>query len=104
MRFKVQGGTASDQNTSLCLSCRSATVVHGRRLSEQIIACGRLDNQRVRFAVSSCSNYSDKATASLWHLEDIAWVLRSDAKHKQVGFVRAKDLKYEERHVLSNDD
>jgi len=105
MRSKIRGGTTSDQNTSLCLSCRSATVINGPRLSDQIIACSRLgDNERVPFVVTSCSNFSDKATASLWHMEDIAWILRSDPKHKQVGFVRAKDLKYEERHTLGDDE
>lgn len=104
MRFKIRGGTTSDQTTSLCLSCRSATVINGPRLSDQIIACSLLRNgERVPFAVTSCSNYSDKALASLWHMEDIAWILRSDAKRTKVGFVRAKDLKHEERHVLDDE-
>lgn len=105
MRFKIRGGTTSDQTTSLCVSCRSATIVNGPRLSDQIIACSRLEgDNRIPFVVTSCSNYSDKTTASLWHMEDIAWILRSDPKRKQVGFVRAKDLKYEERHTLGDDD
>ncbi len=104
MRFKIRGGTTSDQRTSLCLSCRSATVINGPRLSDQIIACSLLGkDDRIPFVVTSCSNYSDKALASLWHMEDIAWILRSDRKSKQMGFVRAKDLKYEERHTLGDD-
>jgi hypothetical protein len=105
MRFKVRGGTTSDHNTSLCLSCRSATVINGPRLSDQIVACGLLrSNNRISFAVTECSEYASKAIPSLWHMEDIAWILRSDPKRKQVGFVRAKELKYEERHTLSDDE
>ena len=105
MRFKIQGGTTSDQNTSLCLSCRSATIIGGSRLSDQIISCSRLDDgNRVTFVVTSCTGYSDKSLPSLYHMEDIAWILRSDTKRKQVGFVRSRDLKFEDRHRLTDDD
>jgi hypothetical protein len=45
----------------------------------------------------------DSAHASLSHMEDIAWVLRTDTKRNQVGFVRSKDLKIRERFVLDED-
>jgi hypothetical protein len=41
---------------------------------------------------------------SLWHMEDIAWVLRTDAKRRAIGFVRAKDPKLADRHVLDDDE
>jgi hypothetical protein len=101
VRFKIQGGTTSDQNTTLCLSCRSATIIDGPRQSDQIIACRLLgDDDRVNFVVTSCTSYSDKTLPSLYHMEDIAWILRSDPKRKQMGFVRSRDLKFEDRHVL----
>lgn len=101
MRFKIRGGTTSDQNTTLCLSCRFATVIDGARQSDQIIACSQLGkNDRVRFVVTSCTGYSDKSLPSLYHMEDIAWILRSDPKRKQMGFVRSRELKFEDRHVL----
>jgi hypothetical protein len=37
-------------------------------------------------------------------MEDIAWVLRTDARRRQIGFVRAKDLKVVDRHILIDDD
>jgi hypothetical protein len=37
-------------------------------------------------------------------MEDIAWVLLARAEGRATGFVRAKDLKLTERHVLSDDD
>jgi hypothetical protein len=99
--FKIKGGTTSDQTTSLCLSCRSATIISGPRLADRIIACSQLEkNDRITFVVTSCTSYSDKSLPSLYHMEDIAWILRSDPKRKQVGFVRSRNLAFEERHVL----
>jgi hypothetical protein len=37
-------------------------------------------------------------------MEDIAWVLRSDQRRKEIGFVRARDLKPVERYVLDDED
>ena len=105
MRFKIKGGITSDQNTSLCLSCRSATLINGPGLSDQIIVCSRIgDNDRVTFVVTSCTAYSDKSLPSPYNMEDSAWILRSDPRRKQVGFVRSRDLKFEERHQLDDDD
>lgn len=54
--------------------------------------------------MTSCTGYADKSMPSLYYMEDIAWILRSDTKRKQVGFVRSRDLKFEERHRLTDDD
>jgi hypothetical protein len=37
-------------------------------------------------------------------MEDIAWVLRSDQRRKEIGFVRVRDLKPVERYVLDDED
>ena len=58
----------------------------------------------IRFSVASCTGYSDRSLPSLYDLEDVAWVLRSDARTKKIGFVRARDLKAADRHVLDEDD
>ncbi len=34
---------------------------------------------------------------------DIAWVLRTDAKRKRIGFVHAKDLRRGERYILEDE-
>jgi hypothetical protein len=88
MRIKVFRGTSTDQSTPLCPTCRWSTIVRGR----------------ITFPVLSCSDYSDRRRASLRDMEDIAWVLRSDARRNQIGFVRAKDLKPSDRYVLDEDD
>jgi hypothetical protein len=35
-------------------------------------------------------------------MEEIAWVLRSDPRRKTIGFVEARNLKDDERHVLDD--
>ncbi len=105
MRLKIHGGTVSDGQASLCLTCRSATIIRGARLTDEIISCGkRVIRDEIRFPVASCTGYSDRSLPSLYDLEDVAWVLRSDARTKKIGFVRARDLKANERHVLDEDD
>ncbi len=40
---------------------------------------------------------------TLWHMEDIAWILRTDNRKRQVGFVRGRDLDHRERLGLDED-
>lgn len=101
MKIKVRGGTARESDPSLCLSCRFAKVVQGQRSRDEIVECGQLE-VRVTFKVTSCSEYVNHQHPSLWHMEDIAWILRTDAKRGQIGFVRSKDLKLADRHVLDD--
>jgi hypothetical protein len=106
MRVKIEGGTARENEPALCLSCRHATIIRGTNLHEEIIDCGLLEGResRITFAVRSCSGYSDRRLPSLWHLEQIAWVLRTGRGARKIGFVPARELKFELRHVLDEDD
>lgn len=36
-------------------------------------------------------------------MEDIAWILRSDPKRNEIGFVRASKLRDRDRYVLLDD-
>jgi hypothetical protein len=63
MRIKIRGGTASNSEPSLCLSCRFARA-----------------------------------------MEEIAWVLRSDPKKNEVGFVKRTELTRRERFELDDDE
>jgi hypothetical protein len=49
---------------------------------------------------SSCRFSMIREHPSLWHMEEIAWVLRSSPNRKTVGFIEARRLKDDERHVL----
>jgi hypothetical protein len=48
MRIKVHGGTAEHGQSSLCHTCRHATVVRGARLRDEIVECAALSYQRNR--------------------------------------------------------
>ena|SRR5436190_17875128 len=103
MRLKIRGGTVDHGQPSLCLTCRFATIVKGQSLRDEIIDCSRLDGRRVPFAVMSCTGYSDLRRASLRDMEDLAWVLRSDATTSRIGFVPARKLKSADRYVLPDE-
>ena len=45
----------------------------------------------------------DRTHPSVSEMEEIAWVLRSDPKRNQVGFVRASALKPRDRYVLPDE-
>lgn len=64
--------------------------------------CSRLDT-RITFPVTSCTDYLHRQHPSLWHMEDIAWVLRTDTKRNTIGFVRAKDRPRREQILLDDD-
>jgi hypothetical protein len=101
MNVKIRGGTVNHGDPPLCSSCRYALVVKGARLGDEIVRCNLLGAEtHLRFPVSSCSAYENRAQPSLWHMEQIAWVLRSSPGGKKVGFVEARKLSHEERHVL----
>jgi hypothetical protein len=104
VRIKVRGGTVEHGQRSLCESCRYATVVKGPRVGDEIVECTRLSymNSRVPFPVSSCSDYDDRRLPTLRAMEEIAWVLKSDPRRNQVGFVRSCRLPDEERFVLDD--
>src|SRR5262245_25983162 len=105
MRIKIQGGTVDHGQQSLCESCRSATIVRGHKLGDEIVECDQLSYRygRVPFLVMFCSRYSDRRRASVREMEEIAWILRSDPHRNQVGFVRSNRLTDDERYVLDED-
>ena len=102
MRFKIRGGTAPASDAPLCHTCRFATIIRGQRLDDEIIEC-RMVDQRIPFAATSCTRYANFDSPSLHDLEEIAWILRSDARRKTVGFGPSKSLKISERFVLDEE-
>jgi hypothetical protein len=102
MKLKVHGGTAREGEAALCLSCRYATIVSGASAKHTLVRCARIEAP-ITFKVTSCTEYLSRQHPSLYHMEDIAWVLRTDVKRGQVGFVRSKDLKFKDRFVLDED-
>lgn len=89
----------------MCETCRWSTIIRGRKLGEEIVECSSLSyaNRRIPFAVTSCTGYSDRRAAGLQEMQELAWILRSDALRHQVGFVRSSKLPDDERFVLEED-
>jgi hypothetical protein len=105
MKVRIRGGTVNHGEPSLCLTCRHATIIKGRALRDEIVSCNRirLSSALITFPVTSCTSYWDSRHPTLWHMEEIAWVLRSNPSRKTVGFVEARRLKEDDRHVLVED-
>lgn len=102
MKIKIHGGTVREGEAALCLSCRYASIVSGTSARHTLIRCSRIDTSVV-FKVTSCTEYLSREHPSLYHMEDIAWILRTDAKRNRVGFVRSGDLKVKERILLDEE-
>jgi hypothetical protein len=105
MRVKIRRGAATNGDAPLCHTCRNATIVRGSALDDEIIECADLawGRGRITFPVTYCTSYSDRRQASLRDMEKIAWVLRTDPKRNQIGFVHASKLGVLEQHVLTED-
>jgi hypothetical protein len=102
VNISVEKGTVNHSRQSLCESCRLATVIRGARLGDEIVECAQLSykNQRISFPVTSCSSYLDRAKPTLRDMESIAWVLKTDPRRNQVGFIHSAKLPEDERFVL----
>jgi hypothetical protein len=98
MRIKVHNGTVPNGDTSLCGTCRHATIIRGRTLDEEIVQCEAVGVHatRVTFKVTSCNAHSDIAHPTyMQYLED-AWILQPGSKRRPAGFVRSRDLRQEQ--------
>ena len=106
MHIKIRGGTVREGQQALCATCRFATIVRGPRLRDEIVECGQLtsDHNLIPFPVTSCTGYLDRTHPSIREMEDMAWVLRTDAQRRRIGFVQARELKPKDRYVLREDE
>jgi hypothetical protein len=89
----------------LCQTCRYATIVRGPTLGDEIIECASLTygRGRITFPVTYCTAYSGRRQASIREMEDVAWILPSDPKRNEIGFVRASNCANADRYVLVED-
>jgi len=94
-RLKVLNGTRSDQAPRLCDTCQSGVVRRGAAESDEHIYCNFI-RREVRMRVVECNAYSDRSQPSLWDLRQMAWVLDTDSKRQQIGFLRVQE--WEKQH------
>ena len=83
----------------------NATIAKGPTLRDEIVECANISRGggRITFPVTYCTDYSDRRQPSLREMEQTAWILRSDPKRNQIGFVPASTLRERDRHVLYED-
>ena len=94
MHIKVQNGTPAGSDSSLCGTCRCATIVRGRTLDEELVLCSALGFRGVRidFKVTFCSDYNDSRCPSYMEMMQDAWILHPGTRRRPAGFVRGRDL------------
>ncbi len=99
MRVKIYGGTPIQNSESLCDTCRASHIVRGRRADEELVFCEvvPMHSVRITFKVTECSNYIDDREPSYAELAEKAWILTPASHRRPAGFVRASDLREEER-------
>ncbi len=88
--IKVFQGTRSIDAPRLCDSCSNGVVMRGPANSEEHVHCALME-KNIQMRVTECNRYVDRAQPSLWAMKEIAWVLQSDSKRQQIGFVTAKE-------------
>ena len=105
MLIKVYGGTKPQQEDTLCNSCRHSSIVKGRTLDEEVVFCRAMLMQAVRitFKVTSCSDYADDREPSYSELVEKAWILTTGSRRRPAGFVRASDLKEDDKYTCLTD-
>lgn len=92
--LKIDHGTPNYSKPSLCLSCRNAHIVRGRRQDECIQFCNvNGEHTRITWPVAECNEVDEKSTPALWQLEKIAWRFSKDDKRKTAGFLDPKSFK-----------
>lgn len=88
VRVKIREGTRSESGAPLCVTCRFSHVLKGAAESQEVYFCGVQDGAKVPFRVVECNRWEDKTTPTLYMLEDLAWVLRTDKLGRTIGFTR----------------
>lgn len=103
MPIKVRGGTPIHGERSLCETCRSAHIVKGQTLEEELTVCDAIPMRAVRitFRVTQCSNYNDNRLPSYAELFEQAWILQPARNRRPAGFVRSSELVDDELPFLA---
>lgn len=102
---KISQGTPKHDESSLCATCRNAHRISGESLDQETTFCTLPEPSRlISFKVHHCNKYSDERLPSLYSMKEIAWVVRTDVKTRQIGLVPLHSLNKEDREKLDTDD
>lgn len=77
---------------TLCDTCKSSVIMRGPG-GEQAVYC-RVLERPLEFPVLDCNKYRDLKQLDHYEMEDMAWLLITEAKHGQkVGFYSPQERK-----------
>ena len=74
----------------LCDSCRFGLVRRGTSENSEEVFCA-VTAGTVRIRVVKCTRHEDTSRPSLYDMRQAAWVLHTDSKRQQIGFIRASE-------------
>jgi hypothetical protein len=90
MKIKVLQGARSVDAPRLCDTCSNGIVLRGSADSEEQVHCSLVEKP-ITIRVTECNRYTDRTQAPLWVMQEIAWVLHTDAKRENIGFLNNKE-------------
>lgn len=102
---KVYGGTVRHYDaSSICLSCRSATVIETTR--DIIVYCHEIYpmTSPMPQPVISCSSYNDRRHPTKDEYKKIGWVLDTNKTGEIIGFVNPKEWRERSKREGRDDD
>ena len=95
MKFVIKGQSTTG-GSPLCARCKSSHIINNEGQGEVVYCRESGYEKRLPFAVFRCNTYVPRTHVSVWDMEKIAWILTTDKKGKEVGFV--KSSKYKKDH------
>src|SRR5688572_29568443 len=98
---KIQQGTRSD-STDLCRTCARCTIRQGARSSDEVRYCGVFETN-LKYKVADCNGYYDANLPSLKSLYDTAWILNTDSRTRDIGFIPFNKWKQNERNQVPDE-
>lgn len=106
-KLKVQDGTREGGEWSLCRSCSYGNYTEGRSYRETVITCRRLVFPGpygvtciVPYPIKKCSGFVHKNLPSISAMEEVAWIITTDSRTRQIGFKPMRKLSNEEKERL----
>lgn len=96
VKIKINGATPKT-GKSICLSCKSASVVRGQNMEEKIVCDAGMWHESkgvVNFKVAECSDYHPVNMPWLREMEAMAWKIEA-RKRGPTGFAKAGSIPQE---------
>jgi len=91
MSFNLKFDKTPNFSANLCETCKYSSIVKGCRYKDQIIYCNEMGKD-ILFPVNECSSYATKNAQSLYEMKQVAWILTTKGKGKEIGFVKRREL------------